>query len=111
MSTEPHYREDDTEMAVRLYEEATGQKWENAEKTTRRSYIIEACMINNERDRLEREAAAGQAKQIAVDAYRASIVGTVPAHRLDTRQNGFLDGWDAALAWAAQQRRNAVEGK
>lgn len=48
-------------------------------------------------------ADAREAKYTACDAYRAQIAGTVPAHRLDTRQNGFLDGWDAALAWAAEQ--------
>lgn len=60
--------------------------------------------------RQDRIEAALNAKLDAVVAYRASIVGTVPAHRLDTRQSGFLDGWDAALAWVAQQR-TAEEGR
>lgn len=50
-----------------------------------------------------REVAARRAKMAQVDAYRARIAGTIPAHRLDTRMTGFLDGWDAALRYLKEQ--------
>lgn len=103
---------EDDQLAAKLYEDETpGREWWNAPTDIKRAYMIRACQINDARRRVEREEAAARVKMTAVDAYRASIVSTVPAHRLDTRQNGFLDGWDAAMAWVAQQRLNAEEGR
>lgn len=102
---------DDATLAAELYEaETPGQEWWNAPTDIKREYLLRACQTNDIQRRQEREDADLRVKQTAVDAYRASIVSTVPAHRLATRQNGFIDGWDAALAWVAQQR-NAGEGK
>lgn len=102
---------EDAALAAELYEaETPGREWWNAPTDIKREYLIRACQTNDLQRKRDRMEADLRVKQTAVDAYRASIAGTVPAHRLDTRQNGFLDGWDAALAWVAQQR-NAEEGK
>lgn len=71
---------------------------------TRRDYILRACKLEQEArgvlmEELEYQdaQAAIRAKGDAVDAYRALITTTIPAHRIETRINGFKDGWDAAV--------------
>lgn len=92
----------DVDLAMQLHI-STGSRiaWEDLDPEVRRDFLIQACRVNNQRVREDREEAAARAKLAAVDAYRVSIVGTIPAHRLDTRLSGFLDGWDAALAQQA----------
>lgn len=83
-------------------------RWITADRPTLRNWILTAAAHKREAQQVLDEEQARvsddirrQAKYDACDKYRTKISGTVPAHRLDTRQNGFLDGWDAALAWAA----------
>lgn len=105
---------DTTDLAEELYLQANSRfghhQWVTAPTPIKRDWIYRAAAVQRdaralldiEQARLESEARA-QAKIAAVDTYRASIATTIPAHRLDTRQNGFLDGWDAALAWVEEQ--------
>lgn len=84
-------------------------KWSQLGEDAQESFRAEARAYLRRQDEYQDddlttpEDESNQAKYAAVDAYRASIVTTVPAHRLDTRQNGFLDGWDAAVAYMKGQ--------
>lgn len=79
-----------------------GESWETT--ADRRDWIIQAAgaqreaqlVLDIEQARLA-SLARRQAKGDAVDAYRAAITTTIPAHRIETRINGFKDGWDAAM--------------
>lgn len=79
-----------------------GESWETT--ADRRGWIIEAAgrqreaqlVLDIEQARLDEEAAK-RVKGDAVDAYRAQITTTIPAHRIETRINGFKDGWEAAM--------------
>lgn len=79
-----------------------GESWETT--ADRRDWIIQAAraqreaqlVLDIEQARLDEEAAK-RVKGDAVDAYRAQITTTIPAHRIETRINGFKDGWEAAM--------------
>lgn len=104
MTVSQHPIYNDVDVAKQLHLTTGGSiAWEDLDPDVRRDFLIRACQIVNQRQTDAREEEARRVKYAAADAYRVSIAGTVPAHRLDTRQNGFLDGWDAALAHAAQQ--------
>lgn len=94
---------EDALLAANMFEEDGNGQWRNATLDEKRDYLIRACHINDARRREEREAEARRVKLAQVDAYRARIAGTIPAHRLDTRMNGFMDGWDAAMRHMQEQ--------
>lgn len=95
----------DVELAKALHlADSPRTDWDNLTGAEKRHYLIQAYRTTDLDGRQEREVVAHRTKMAAVDAYRASIVTTVPAHRLDTRQNGFLDGWDAAMAYIKAER-------
>lgn len=95
-TTAPDYNEDHL-LAAELYVAATGKRWSEAPSHERRPYLIEACMTNDKLRRQATEQAEARVKGDAVDAYRAQITTTIPAHRIETRINGFKDGWEAAM--------------
>lgn len=78
-------------------------EWKNLPSALRQEYVGEAGRQLDEEAQVTTEAEARRTKLAQVDAYRARIAGTIPAHRLDTRMSGFLDGWDAAMRYMQEQ--------
>lgn len=96
---------DTVQLAAQLFEEANpGASWRDAEQPTLRNWILTAAshqrdaqlVLDIEQAILD-EAAQQRTKGDAVDAYRATITSRIPAHRIETRINGFKDGWEAAM--------------
>lgn len=101
---------DDAALAAELYEQETpGGEWRNTPTHVKREYLIRAMGINNDKRREAREREAAIALIAAVNAYRVSLPPEVSGRWVFTRQIGFQDGWEAALAWVAQQRINDSE--
>lgn len=96
---------EDVDLAISMHDDAdTGYDWKNLTSDEKVELIRQASAINQDRREQEAAEAALKVKYAAVDAYRVEIAGTVPAHRLDTRQRGFLDGWEAAMAHIEAER-------
>lgn len=96
---------EDVKAAQELHQ-ASGStlEWRNLTTDEKTELVRRAAALSQDRREQEAKAVANRTKFDAVDAYRAKIAGTVPAHRLDTRQGGFLDGWDAAMAHIEAER-------
>lgn len=78
-------------------------EWRNLPYGLRQEYIHAAGLQIDREAQAAAEVEARRVKLAQVDAYRARIAGTIPAHRLDTRMSGFLDGWDAAMRYMQEQ--------
>lgn len=98
---------DDAALAAELYEQETAQGWPPASADTKREYLLRAMAVNNAKQREAREDADAVVRITAANAYRASLPPEVSGRWVNTRQIGFLDGWDAAIAWVASQQITA----
>lgn len=99
---------DTTDLAEELYLQANPgfghHQWVTAPREVKRNWILSAdqhqrhaqAVLDAEQAHQDEEALR-RTKGDAVDAYRAAITTTIPAHRIETRINGFKDGWDAAM--------------
>lgn len=94
------------DRARQLFEDAQPTnvtEWRNLPYDQRGAFIELAAKQLHEEAQAAAEVEARRVKLAQVDAYRARIAGTIPAHRLDTRMTGFLDGWDAAMRYMQEQ--------